>query len=235
MASVRGTAGACMANDLLSGIDSATEARATSGARERSDASAPDIGDAADLLRAACAGDETAFVALYRAWQGPIYRFALHMSGAESLAEDITQEVFVVLARDGSRFDSRRGSFSTYLFAIARNLLRRRLRRERVYEAISDDPDESQSSSQSHPHAVAFDPDVALDRRQAIQRVRRAVRGLPVAFREAVVLCDLEELSYAEAAAALDCPIGTVRSRLSRGRALLADRLGIERRRGGGQ
>src|SRR5206468_9906286 len=73
--------------------------------------------------------------------------------------------------------------------------------------------------------AVDVDPAGDLDRRRHLEALRRAVIGLPVRYREAVVLCDLQELSYADAATALGCAIGTVRSRLHRGRALLARRL----------
>lgn len=172
-----------------------------------------------ELMRAARAGDEQAFVALYRRWQGPIYRFALHMGGSETLAEDVTQEVFVALAEEGHRFDAEKGHLSSYLFGIARNLLRRRLRREGFYEAAEAGPGDGVLDP-------ALDPGGALDRHEAIQLVRRAVCALPVAFREAIVLCDLQELSYADAAAAIGCPVGTVRSRLHRARAMLAERLG---------
>src|SRR4029077_7848542 len=64
-----------------------------------------------------------------------------------------------------------------------------------------------------------------LTRRETVEQVRRAVLSLPEAYREAVVLCDLENASYEDAAAALECPVGTVRSRLSRGRAMLAQKL----------
>lgn len=188
-----------------------------------------------ELLRAARAGDEQAFVALYRRWQGPIYRFALHMGGSESLAEDVTQEVFVALAEEGHRFDADKGQLSSYLFGIARNLLRRRLRREGFYEAADPTPSDGESASGSDPVTdpvsdPASDPGHALDRHEAIQLVRRAVRALPVSFREAIVLCDLQELTYQDAAAAAGCAIGTVRSRLHRGRQMLAKKMRGERR-----
>jgi RNA polymerase sigma-70 factor (ECF subfamily) len=74
------------------------------------------------------------------------------------------------------------------------------------------------------------DEDVLGDllRQETVDRVRKAVLSLPPSYREAVVLCDLEEASYEEAALALDCPVGTVRSRLSRGRAMLAHKLRAE-------
>ena len=65
-----------------------------------------------------------------------------------------------------------------------------------------------------------------LTQRETIEQIRRAVLSLPALYREVVVLCDLQDLSYQDAAAALDCPVGTVRSRLNRGRAMLAEKLG---------
>jgi RNA polymerase sigma-70 factor, ECF subfamily len=164
-----------------------------------------------DLLGAARGGDEAAFTALYRRRQGAVYRFALHMSGDAPVSEDVTQDVFLALLEGGGRFDPARGSLLSFLYGIARNLVLRR-----VEKKPAEDADE-----------VATDEDVLddLTRRETIEAVRRAVLSLPMQYREAVVLCDLESASYEDAAAALDCPLGTVRSRLSRGRAMLAQKL----------
>ena len=80
----------------------------------------------ADLLARSLAGDEAAFLHLYRRTQGPVFRFAMQMSGSRSIAEDVTQEVFLALARDGSRFDSTKGTLQSYLFGMTRNLVLRR-------------------------------------------------------------------------------------------------------------
>ncbi len=178
------------------------------------------------LLRRMGTGDEEAFRTLYQRCQGPVYRFVLHMSGSPSVAEDVTQEVFLVLIRDAGRFDPTRGTLPAYLLGIGRNLLLRRLEKERVFVAFpgSQDSDglEPQRNGQ-HPHLVV----AALDpvRNEMIGRVRQAVLSLPVNYREVVVLCDLQEMSYEEAAAALRCALGTVRSRLHRGRSLLMEKL----------
>jgi RNA polymerase sigma-70 factor (ECF subfamily) len=76
---------------------------------------------------------------------------------------------------------------------------------------------------------LSIDPLAGLLRAERIENLRRAVHALPVVYREAVVLCDLEEMSYGDAAAALGCPVGTVRSRLHRARAILAVRLAASR------
>jgi|SRR5581483_5520027 len=172
-------------------------------------------------------GDEQAFVALYRRRQGAIFRFAMHMSGSPSVAEDVTQEVFMALLRDECGFDSERGTISGYLFGIARKLVLRNLERVRGDVALDFEADDGVAPELS----VNDDPLAALTHREGIEALRRAVLTLPRRYREVVVLCDLEEVDYSEAAVALGCPIGTVRSRLHRARALLLEKLHQDRGR----
>src|SRR2546425_2311340 len=87
----------------------------------------------AELLRLMLAGDEDAFSAVYQRHQGSIYRFALLMSGSTNVAEEVVQEVFLAMIREPNRYDPKRGSLSSYLGGIARNHVRRMLRRERPY------------------------------------------------------------------------------------------------------
>lgn len=168
-----------------------------------------------DLLKRLLKGDEEAFAALYRVRSGAILRFALQMTGRKDLAEDVTQETFLALALHGGRYDASRGSVMAFLYGIARNLTLKRLERERPegFEALVEE--------------FAGEEDVLgdLTRRESIEEVRRAVLSLPQVYREAVVLCELGEASYEDAAFALGCPVGTVRSRLSRARAMLAKKL----------
>jgi len=178
-----------------------------------------------DLFVRLRAGDEAAFVALYRRRQAAIYRFALHMSGSASQAEDITQEVFMALLRDGCGYDPERGTLSGYLYGIARKLLLRNLERGRSDVRLDSDSDENGMPELS----VDDDPLEDLTHREGIESLRRAIRTLPRRYREVVVLCDLEEVDYADAAGVLGCPIGTVRSRLHRARALLLEKLNQER------
>jgi len=171
-------------------------------------------------------GDEQAFAALYRRRQGAIYRFAMHMSGSPSAAEDITQEVFLALLRGECGYDRERGTLSGYLFGIARKLVLRNLERGRSDVALEGDEDDAVPREL----AVTDDPLAGLTRHETIEALRRAVQALPRRYREVVVLCDLEELDYADAAVALGCPIGTVRSRMHRARALLLEKLNQERK-----
>ncbi|MGH9971756.1 MAG: RNA polymerase sigma factor [Pyrinomonadaceae bacterium] len=171
-----------------------------------------------ELLRLMQAGDEEALAALYRQRHGAIFRFALQMCGSRALAEDITQEVFMVLIRDGNSFDPDRGSLNAFLLGVARNHVLRRLQRERFYVSMEGSDDEV--AANQAPLATAG-PLENLSRTEEIESVRKAVLALPERYREVVVLCDLQELSYVEAAEVLGCAVGTVRSRLHRGRALL--------------
>jgi RNA polymerase sigma-70 factor (ECF subfamily) len=190
----------------------------TDGARNLVSISQENIPDF-DLLQAMQAGDEQAFAALYRRRHHGIFRFVLQMCGSQALAEDITQEVFMVLIRETHSFDPARGSLNAFLFGVARNHLLRRMQRERFYAPLQDDDSENESVPQSE------DPLVQLTRTETIESVRNAVLSLPERYREVVVLCDLEEMSYAETAEVLGCAIGTVRSRLHRGRCLLIEKL----------
>lgn len=169
-----------------------------------------------ELVKGILDGDETAFVCLYRKWQGAVFRFALGMTGSREAAEDVTQDTFMVLFRDGRRFDPERGPLGAYLRGIARNLVYRRFRKDGRYVELPEELGEGR------PGGERDDPAAELMRREDIQAVRAAILGLPERFREVVVLCELEGLSYAEAAESLGIPIGTIRSRLFRARESLA-------------
>jgi RNA polymerase sigma-70 factor (ECF subfamily) len=176
------------------------------------------------LLRMTMAGDEEAFTRLYRRLRGVVYRFARQMSGSSSVAEDVTQDVFLILLRRAELYDPRRASLSTYLMRIARNEILRRLDRDRAYVALAEE-DASPDTKPDEKLIVRSDPLGNLMRDEEIESIRQAVLGLPLHYREVVVLCELEEMSYGEAAALLGCAVGTVRSRLHRARALLKQRL----------
>jgi RNA polymerase sigma-70 factor (ECF subfamily) len=166
-------------------------------------------------------GDEESFALLYQRRHGGIYRFVMQMCGSQQAAEDITHDVFLFLMKDGHVFDPARGSVSSFLFGVARNYVLRRFRGEQVTVPFADEEDEQ-------PLNVAVTEPGPLDdltRAETIENVRRAVLSLPERYREVVVLCELQELSYGETAEILGCAIGTVRSRLHRARALLLAKL----------
>lgn len=187
------------------------------------------------------AGDEGAFVSLYRRRQKSIYRFALRMSGSEAIAEDVTQDVFMTLIGEKGNYDSSRGSLAAYLYGIARYQVLRRIEKDSALIQIGDERADQRNSQNGSSASLSQrdstlaglialnDPLGDLTRAELIDRVRHAVLSLPPHYREVVLLCDLHELSYAETAGALGCAIGTVRSRLHRGRALLLEKLSSQR------
>ena len=175
-----------------------------------------------ELLRLMLAGNEEALTLLYRRRQGSIYRFALQMSGSKSIAEDVTQDVFLFLMRDGHVFDPSKGSVSAFLMGVARNYVLRRLRGEHLLAPLADDSDDDGVFLEA---ATDICPLEDLTRPETIESVRKAVLSLPTKYREVVVLCELQDVSYGETAEILGCAIGTVRSRLHRARALLLAKL----------
>jgi RNA polymerase sigma-70 factor (ECF subfamily) len=172
------------------------------------------------LLTLSMSGDEDAFTTLYRRRQGSVYRFALHLSGSPQIAEEVTQDVFIFLAQRGRDFDAARAPLSAYLFGVARNYVRRAMERS-FSESLHTSP------AEDHADSLVADGDAVEDiaRRQVSSAIWKAVLTLPEHYREVVVLCDLQELSYAEAAWALGCAIGTIRSRLHRAHEMLARKL----------
>jgi RNA polymerase sigma-70 factor (ECF subfamily) len=179
-----------------------------------------------ELLTLVAAGDLDAFALLFQRRQADIYRFALHMTSTPAIADDVTQETFLAVMRDAGRYDATKATVTAWLCGIARNQVRRRLERDRSLQPL----DEGESSFERFIVSVNDDPLGDLTRTERIEALRRAVQSLPLRYREAVVLCDLQELSYAEAATALGCAVGTVRSRLHRGREMLALKLAAAER-----
>jgi RNA polymerase sigma-70 factor, ECF subfamily len=164
-------------------------------------------------------GDRNAFALLYRRYRADVYRFAAHVSGSATIADDVVQEVFVVVIENAAAYRANQSGVLPWLLGIARNHVRRWRSQRPLLPLPGDDTTAAQQ--------IAVQPDPLLD--LAIERntaaLRCALLKLPIRYREAIVLCDLQELNYADAAEALGCAIGTVRSRLHRGRAMLARRL----------
>jgi RNA polymerase sigma-70 factor (ECF subfamily) len=173
-----------------------------------------------DLLRLISAGDEAAFLEFYNRYQGPVYRFALQMSGKAEIAEEVTQDVFLAMMK-AAKYDRSRGSVSAFLYGIARNLVLRCLARERPYLTLLDDPEGEYTNRVADPGDLERD----LSLNQRIEILRKAVLALPPAYREVVVLCDLHEMDYLDAAGVVGCAVGTIRSRLHRARALLMEKM----------
>jgi RNA polymerase sigma-70 factor (ECF subfamily) len=168
------------------------------------------------LLRRIARGEEEAFVELYRRRQPDIYRFAFALSKSRAIAQDVTQDVFLGILQSVERFDAAKGSVRGWLLGCTRHAVLDRMRRDR--RSTADEPPTEECSP--------CDGEDSVLKEQRLQRLHAAIVDLPIEYREAIVLCELVELSYEQAAAVLDRPVGTIRSRLHRGKALLATRLG---------
>ena len=164
-----------------------------------------------ELYRLMRKGNQDAFAQLYERRELALYRFALHMSGSSAVAEEVSHEVFVQLMGPSTRFDETRGSLESFLYGIARNLIRVARRLGPVMEPV-DRP---------------FHHDILgeLIGNEATAALYRTLRELPERYRDVIILCDLEERSYEDVARVIGCPVGTVRSRLHRARALLSAKL----------
>ncbi len=176
----------------------------------------------AELLARSGQGDEAAFVALYRRLRPLVYRYALRMTGDPAVAEEAVQEAFVALAERPDGFDAARGDLASYLVGTARNRVVRKLGRERLVTGLDLDESESDPPLWTTP---GDNPLEALEQAERTLALSHAVDSLPLPYREAVTLCDIEGLTYEQAAAASGAAIGTIRSRLHRARALLLEKL----------
>lgn len=174
-----------------------------------------------ELLERMALGDREALAIIFRRHHGTVYRFSRQMLGSNEAAEDVTQDVFVALTKSAGRFNPAVASLSTYLYGIARNLVLQRYKRSRTRIEVNID---AAAAGEHAAFATSNDPTELISRAQATRHLRRAILRLPVHYREVVVLCELNGLSYEEAAAIAGCPVGTVRSRLSRARQMLIDR-----------
>ena len=175
--------------------------------------------DDAGLLALARRGDAVAFSELFASFERPLFRYAAHMCGRDA-ADDVVQETFLAVLKGSGRYDPSRGSVGNYLFGIARHFVLRRLSSRELATFELDDVSEGDAIDPGLPDVLD-----SLSRAETIQAVRAAIATLPAPYREAVVLCELQEMSYADAAIVAECPVGTVRSRLHRGKALLMTKL----------
>ena len=175
-----------------------------------------------DLVRRMKGGDESAFVHLYRRHRDAVFRLALMYSGSHATAADVTQDAFIHFIDHATQYDATRGSVGAWLCGIARNLARKAA----GWREEATDP--ADLADDTAPHASHIDHDTPLERvlrGEAAEQVRRAIASLAPHYRDVLILCELSELSYAEAANVCGIDIGTVRSRLSRARARLAQSL----------
>jgi RNA polymerase sigma-70 factor, ECF subfamily len=177
--------------------------------------------DDGGLLERARGGDEVAFSQLFGRYQRAIYRYAVYMGGPDA-GDDIVQETFLAVLRQRGRADRPQSTLLAYLIGIARRLVLKR------HAARGEAPFSVSLDESFEEHGAMWETETQVEklkREEVAAAVRAAVQSLPEAYREVVVLCDLEEMDYTAAAALMECPIGTVRSRLHRARSLLTSKL----------
>ncbi|MFO1412322.1 MAG: RNA polymerase sigma factor [Burkholderiales bacterium] len=171
--------------------------------------------DAALAARVAL-GDAAALGPLYQRHRGPVYRFALLWSGSASVAADVAQDVFLHFLAHAGDYDPARGPLQPWLLGITRNFVHRRTGADARYVANDE------GVEPAVPDLDAPTPETALATQRDLARLRAAIAALPPHYRDVLVLVELAERSYAEAAAICGCELNTVRSRLSRARGLVA-------------
>ena len=167
-------------------------------------------------------GDEEAFAEIYRRHKDAVYRFALLWTGSPATAADVTQEAFLAFIAKPETYDPARGSFAAWLCGVARNFARKQAG---LREDATDPADLLADHAMPESFVESATPEGRLLAGEQAEQVRAALAAVAPHYRDVLVLCELCDHSYAEAAQVCGIDIGTVRSRLSRGRAQLAERL----------
>jgi RNA polymerase sigma-70 factor (ECF subfamily) len=171
-----------------------------------------------EIIESCRSGDRDAFRVLYDLYKDRVYSIAIYFfHGDQAAASDVTQQVFLKLMTSIGQFRGE-SEFSTWLYRLVVNACNDAGRSRRSNTAI---PDRSRVEACAAPGSQEQD----FARAQMANSVRTAVSALPPKFRIAVLLRYFDDLSYEEMAKALDCSMGTVASRLSRGHRILAERL----------
>jgi RNA polymerase sigma-70 factor (ECF subfamily) len=177
------------------------------------------------LIQRCLLGDQLAWDLIVRQYWRRVFNVAYKFVGRHDEAEDLTQDVFLKIFKSLDTFD-RRANFQTWLISISRNLCidhYRKVRKER--ETVNRDIDANGLS----PVSSEQSPMAALEQRDRVTLLRRALGELPVTLRTAVLMRDIQELSYQEIADRLQLPEGTVKSRINRGRTELARQIRTRR------
>lgn len=179
------------------------------------------IGDApdmdAELMRATSRGDAEAFARIVERHKKGLVNYLTHLTGNRDHAEEIGQEAFLRLYQSSHRYDER-GKLSSYLYSIATNLVRTEQRKQTRWMRLVP-------KFVVHAREEEATPQAGLLTDEACSEVRRALEALPLHLRAPIVLREIEGWTYLEIADALDCRVGTVKSRINRGRERLRELL----------
>jgi len=190
--------------------------------------------DWSQIVRRCLDGDSSAWAELVRAQHRRVYGLCYRFTGNPTDAEDLTQDVFLKIYSNLASFDTGRGSLHVWIAAMTRNLLVDNFRRTKNLRATSSLDDGWESAEELKPidrlTARGVSPHEAAAKKELAKMVQEALSRVSVELREAVILRDLQDLDYKEIACVLEIPEGTVKSRISRGRAELARLLERNRR-----
>jgi len=178
------------------------------------------MNDDSECMVRLAAGDANALRDLYQRHGRALLRFSCAMCRSRQAAEDMVHDTFVALLRESVNFDAKRGNVFGYLCGVLRHRVSRHFRQQKRWVALDTEDDTSPAHA-----GDALSPADEIARSEITAAFRRAMLELPLQHREVIALCDLEELPYTTVADILECPVGTVRSRLHRARALLTIRL----------
>ncbi|HRH40589.1 MAG TPA: RNA polymerase sigma factor [Pyrinomonadaceae bacterium] len=173
------------------------------------------------MIKKAIRGDANAFAEVYQRLRDSIYGFAFRMLADEAAAEDITQETFMFLIENPTKFDPERGALHPFLCGVARNLVLHHLRkRERQREDFSefDEFIETQDETSLNPLEILLESELS-------DFVNECVASLPQTQREVIILREMQEFTYEEIAAITDADLNLVKVRLHRARKNLAEKL----------
>ena len=205
-------------------VSNTAERAVAIGTTERSDDQA-----VLGLVQQAQAGDMAAFDELVMMFRVPMFNLAYRMVNNREDADELTQEIFLKLYKSIGRFEGR-SKFSTWLYAVAANTCRsglRKLKRISSMEVVrlDDDREGYEGAGKYDPPDSGDLPSTALEREEVKTKITELITELPEDFRMVIVMRDIQGMAYEEMAEALSCSVGTIKSRLSRGRARLKEKL----------
>ena len=181
-----------------------------------------------DILSEVSAGKVDAYGKIVGRYHGRLYNFIYRFVGDRETAEDIVQETFLRAFRKRDEYRAI-ANFSTWLFTIAGNLAKSELRRRKRWRMISAERDEETDTGMELPDESAR-PDKVAESSIADVQIQNAINSLPNNYRQVILLRDVEGMSYQEISEIVDCPVGTVKSRVNRARLKLQQKLKSEGR-----
>lgn len=182
----------------------------------------------AEILAEVAAGDIDAYGKIVGRYRGRLYNFVFRFVSDKETAEDIVQETFLRAFRKRKEYRAI-ANFSTWLFTIAGNLAKSELRRRKRWRLFSLHRDDESDTGMELPDET-YRPDKVAESSLADDQIHDAITSLPENYRQVILLRDVEGMAYQEIAEIVDCPVGTVKSRVNRARLKLQQKLKNEGR-----